>query len=92
MGSEGAFAGNRVLFSVGDMHSSAYDASHTYRVELYDDKGRVFETTFDASQTNYFAYDADASSKFYRVVVWDDTLNTRIAVGNPIWNTAVTTE
>ena len=34
----------------------------------------------------YFAIDADENSKFYRVVVWDDTAGTRIAVGNPIWN------
>lgn len=92
MGGIGSFDGNRVLFSVGDMHSSAYFADHTYRVALYDDGGKVFETTFDASQTNYFAWDADASRKFYRVVVWDDTLQTRIAVGNPIWNAAYFTE
>jgi hypothetical protein len=88
MGSTGGFEGERVVFSVGDIHSSALFTDHTYRVELYDDGGKVFETTFDPSQTNYFAWDADSSRKFYRVVVWDDTLQTRIAVGNPIWNAA----
>lgn len=92
MGSTGSFEGERVVFSIGDIHSSALFTDHTYRVELYDDGGRVFETTFDPSQTNYFAWDADSSRKFYRVVVWDDTLQTRIAVGNPIWNAAYFTE
>jgi len=86
MGGSGSFEGKRVVFSVGDMHKSAYFADHTYRVELYDNNGRLFEATFDASKTNYYAWDAEATSKFYRVVVWDDTLQTRIAVGNPIWN------
>lgn len=85
MGGSGSFEGKRVVFSVGDIHKSAYFADHTYRVELYDNNGRLFEATFDASKTNYYAWDAEATSKFYRVVVWDDTLNTRIAVGNPIW-------
>jgi hypothetical protein len=36
--------------------------------------------------TFYYAMDADKDASFYRVVVWDETLNARIAVGNPIWN------
>jgi hypothetical protein len=37
---------------------------------------------------NYFAWDCEKSAKFYRVVVWDKTAETRIGVSNPIWNTA----
>jgi hypothetical protein len=89
MGGKGSFAGKRVIFSVGDMHVSN-DASHTYRVELYDDSGVLYESVLtDPAQTHYFAINADTDSKFYRVVVWDDTLGTRIAVGNPIWNEAL---
>lgn len=39
MGSETAFAGQRVVFSVGDFHKSAYDPTHKYQVELHSDKG-----------------------------------------------------
>lgn len=86
MGGKGSFAGKRVIFSVGDMHESN-NAGHTYRVELYDDSGVIYESVLsDPTQTQYFAINADNDCKFYRVVVWDDTLGIRVAVGNPIWN------
>ena len=93
MGGETDFAGQRLLLAVGDVYtgdqnesSPVYVASHTYRVELYDDSGVLMEAVIDPAQMTYFAIDADEDSKFYRVVVWDDTAGIRIAVGNPIWN------
>lgn len=96
MGGETGFAGKRLQFSIGDIYNSdeqdaygtapAYVEGHTYRVELYDDSGILMESVIDPTQMTYFAIDADENSKFYRVVVWDDTAGTRIAVGNPIWN------
>lgn len=86
MGGKTAFAGNRVVFSVGDFHSSAYDPSHTYRVDLLDDKGVVFSQTLtDPTQTAYFAFDAQ-NVAFYRVEVHDVTTGLLHAIGNPIWN------
>lgn len=86
MGGETDFAGQRVVFSVGDFHESAVTKGHKYRVELYDETGVVAEAMVDPAQMNYFAYDAKATADFYRVVVWDETAGIRIAVGNPIWN------
>ncbi len=87
MGGTTSFEGQRLLFSVGQIHSSVYDETHTYRVQLYDDGGLLMESVIDdPTQLHYYAIDASADSKFYRVVVWDDTLGVRIGVGNPIWN------
>ena len=96
MGGTTSFDGQRLVFSVGDMYdieindgysdSYCYQADHTYSVQLYDDGGLLMESIVDPSEMNYFAIDADPDAKFYRVVVWDLTENTRVAVGNPIWN------
>ncbi|MBO4939714.1 MAG: hypothetical protein J6D30_01615 [Clostridia bacterium] len=40
-----------------------------------------------STEESYFAMDVDVSAKFYRVEVFDETRNLRIAIGNPIWNT-----
>lgn len=87
MGGETAFAGNRVVFSVGDFHKSAYNPAHKYRVELHSDKRIVFSQELtDPTQTTYFAVDADENAAFYRVEIRDMTTNLMHALGNPIWN------
>ena len=87
MGGETAFAGQRVVFSVGDFHSSAYNPTHKYVVELHSDKGIVFSQELtDPTQTTYFAVDANENAAFYRVEVRDATANLMHALGNPIWN------
>ena len=96
MGGTTDFTGERLVFSVGDMYdveindgysdSYCYQANHVYSVQLYDDGGLLMESRIDPTQMNYFAIDADGDSKFYRVVVWDLTENTRVGVSNPIWN------
>lgn len=96
MGGTTSFDGQRLVFSVGDMYdvqindgysdSYCYQADHVYSVQLYDDGGLLMESVVDPSEMNYFAIDTDPEAKFYRVVVWDLTENTRVAVGNPIWN------
>lgn len=88
--------GERLVFSVGDMYDVAindgysdsycYQADHKYSVQLYDDGGLLMESEIDPVEMNYFAVDVDDTAKFYRVVVWDLTENTRVAVSNPIWN------
>ena len=98
MGGETSFAGQRLQFSVGDMYNAGvtdycktpavYVAGHTYRVELYDDGGILMSSVIDPTEMNYFAIDCDASAKFYRIVVWDETDNERVGVSNPIWNKA----
>lgn len=87
MGGETAFAGQRVVFSVGDFHKSAYDETHTYRVELHSDTGILFSQVLtDPNQTAYFALDADVNAAFYRVEIHDETSGLMHALGNPIWN------
>lgn len=87
MGGVTSFAGNRVVFSVGDFHKSAYDPSHNYQVELYSDRGLVFKQKLDdPTQTTYFACDADEDAAFYRVEIYDLNTGLMHALGNPIWN------
>lgn len=96
MGGTTAFEGQRLVFSVGDMYdteindgysnSYCYQADHVYSVQLYDDSGLLMESQINPTEMNYFAVDADPEAKYYRVVVWDLTENTRVSVGNPIWN------
>lgn len=92
MGGQADFAGQKVIFSVGDFHESAYDPSHTYSVKLY--KGAsgaeevVYTDTFKASKPFCDSVEADDTASYYRVEVWDDTADYAlpIAIGNPIWN------
>ena len=87
MGGETAFAGQRLVFSVGDFHESAYVSTHTYQVEVYSDKGLVFKQKLtDPTQLTYFALDADPEVNFYRVEVHNLTTSMMHALGNPIWN------
>ena len=36
--------------------------------------------------TNYFAFDADPDSLYYRANVYDESEEEIFAVGNPVWN------
>lgn len=86
MGGETAFAGQRVVFSVGDFHSSC-NPMQKYRVELHSDKGIVFSQQLtDPKQTAYFAVDAKEDAAFYRVEIHNETAGLMHALGNPIWN------
>jgi hypothetical protein len=87
MGYECDFTGQRLVFSVGDFHKSVKNEYDTYRVDLITDQGVVFSQEISCAETTYFAVDADENAKFYRVEVFNVTDNSRIAIGNPIWNT-----
>lgn len=86
MGGKCSFAGQRLVFSVGQFHKSLIKPGHIYRAELLSDDGVIFSSVIDPVQTACFAVDADRTCKFYRVEVFDITSNMRIAIGNPIWN------
>lgn len=94
MGGKVDFTNKKLIFSVGDIYQGdkneanpIYVADHTYRVELYDDGGLVGQCVIDPTVTTYFEFNANQNAKLYRVVVWDDTVGTRVGVSNPIWNT-----
>ncbi len=89
MGGTGTFAGQRVVFSVGDFHAQHVDPAHTYRVDVLSDTGVVFSQTVDPNEMTYIAFDADENAKFYRVEIHDEQLKfSLLALGNPIWNSA----
>ncbi len=85
MGGECAFAGQRLVVSVGNFHPQEFYPSHTYRVEVHNENGLVFSKEFTGEETVYFAMDAEDCS-YYRAEVHDVTSNYIFAIGNPIWN------
>jgi hypothetical protein len=86
MGGKCDFDGKRLVVSVGDFHRSCRNPEHTYRMDIFDDKGVVFSEKVSCLETSYFALDASKDAKFYRVEVTDENENLRVAVANPIWN------
>ena len=85
-GSAGSFTGNRLVVAVGDFHSQAFNATHTYRVDIFDGDTLLASKELDLKQMNYFAIDADPNSKYYRANVYDVTAGCNVVVGNPVWN------
>ena len=88
MGSSGSFDGQRVVFSVGDFHPDIAMDKYTFRVSLLDDKGEIFSQEIKGTENLSMAMDADPEAKFYRVEVYNITLDKLTALGNPIWNEA----
>lgn len=86
-GRECDFTGKRLVFCVGDFHKTVFNPYHTYRMDLISDTGVVFSQEISCEEYSYFAMDA-GDARFYRVEVFDTTENSRIGIGNPIWNTA----
>ena len=86
MGGETDFQGKRLVISVGDFHSMECAPGHTYRIDLYSDRGLVTSQEIPGTGTSYIALDADDSVKFYRVEVYNVTAQYQVAIGNPIWN------
>lgn len=85
MGGSCNFDGGRFIVSVGDFHKSVRFADHKYRVDLISDEGLVESHEIGCLDRSYFAVDTK-DKKFYRVEVFDETRDLRIAVSNPIWN------
>lgn len=85
-GGKTEFAGKRLVIAVGDFHKSVRNPEHEYRVDVYNEDGLVFSREISCEDMNYFAMDT-RDCRFYRAEVLDVTLNSRLAVGNPIWNT-----
>ena len=85
-GSAGDFSGKRVVIAVGDFHPLVVDQSHNYRVDVYNSSGLLLSQEISSSQMNYFAFDADATQRYYRANVYDVTDDKLLAVGNPVFN------
>ena len=54
--------------------------------DVYDQNGVVFSQEISCDEESYFAVEAQ-NVMFYRVEVWDTSINSRLSIGNPIWNT-----
>lgn len=80
------FTGKRLVVAVGDFHSCVAEDAHTYRVDIYADDRIVHSQNINCRETAYMAMDTE-NCRFYRAEVFDTTRNSRIAIGNPIWNT-----
>ena len=89
MGYECDFTDQRVVISVGDFHKSVLDPKHTYRLDVYAQEQIVFSGEVKPDEVTYFALDAE-NVMFYRTEVIDVTTNSKLALGNPIWNTTYT--
>lgn len=88
MGSSGSFQNQRLVFSVGDFHQDIALEKYTFRITLMDNQGEVFSREIKGNETGTFAMTADEHAKFYRVEVYNVTLDKLTALGNPIWNEA----
>lgn len=88
MGSSGTFDGQRLVFRVGDFHQDLALERYQFRVTLMDDKGVVFSEEMNGTECKTFAIDANKSAKFYRVEIYNITMDKLQALGNPIWNEA----
>lgn len=88
MGATGPFEGQRLVFTVGDLHRDIALEKYTFRITLMDHKGEVYTQEIRGNETFTFAMDADPGAKFYRVEIYNVTLDKLTALGNPIWNEA----
>lgn len=83
-GSQGSFDGQKVIFSIGEFHSSILEKYNEFQVVLFDDDGEVFRTKFDHTKENFFSYECADTANFYRVEV-QNANGDIVALGNPIW-------
>lgn len=85
MGGACSFAGKRLALAVEDFHVSVKDPTHRYRLDVLTDGGVVHSQTISCTEPTCLAFDAEDVA-FYRVEVFDETAELRLAIGNPIWN------
>lgn len=85
MGGSCDFSGKELEIFVGDFHRSVKKDGHTYKMLLINDEGVVCEKKISAEKGNNFTFKIE-NCKFYRIEIFDETENLRIAIGNPIWN------
>ena len=95
MGGLADFSASRLVVSVSDFHSQQFKQTSKYRLDVYSDQGLVvsqeLEGITDIDQVTYFAMDIDPAARYYRVEIYDTTMDYIFALGNPIWNQALYT-
>ena len=86
--SQWSFLAVSSLIGAHQPQSAIVSLLNTYVTDSYliSDEGIVFSQYISCEDTAYFAVDTQ-DVMFYRVEVWDTTLNSLLAIGNPVWNT-----
>jgi len=84
-GSYADFKGQRLVIAVDHFHPLEQHAGHTYRLDVYNERGTVFRQEFSSARPAHFAVDT-TDCMYYRADVYDVTDDYIVAVGNPIWN------
>ncbi len=74
-----------ILDDKGVVFSTPVAVEKTYQPVIFMNGGiRGFDKII--IKDSAFAIEVDENAKFYRVEIFDETKNLRIAIGNPIWN------
>jgi len=81
------FSGKQLTVAVGDFHDCVVEPGHIYRLDVFADDRVVHSAEIPCDSMTCITLDTEPCG-FYRAEVFDATSNLRIAVGNPIWNTA----
>ena len=74
-----------ILDDKGVVFSAPVATNKTYHPVIFERKGPRGWDKLTAEESA-FAIGVDENAKFYRVEIFDETRNLRIAIGNPIWN------
>ena len=74
-----------VIDDKGVVCSTAVAIDKIYHPVVFANKIQQGVDSLEANELT-FAFDVNPDAKFYRVEIFDETKNWRIAIGNPIWN------
>ncbi len=85
MGGVASFDGGRLVAEIGDFHRSVKNPEHKFRLDLISDGGVVLSREISSAEPTAIALDTEDVA-FYRIEIFDETADLRIAIGNPIWN------
>ena len=79
------FDGQKLIILISDFHFTVNKPEHSFRADVIDDKGVVKSVKIRPDKENWITLDTE-DRMFYRVEVFDEDEDLRIAIGNPIWN------
>ena len=86
MGGCADFENAHLSVAVGDFHKSIYAPGNRFRFDLLDETGVVASLPFTCTFPFTFHLRTSPAARFYRVEIFDETRDCRVAIGNPIWN------
>lgn len=85
MGSELAYKeGMKLTLRVGDFFRNTLKENNAYELQIITDQGVAYSSTFNGKEPQAVSLEVK-DRKFYRVIVKNLTMGTRVSVSNPIW-------